>query len=161
MPAVSTATIEPVSAPTEEVRRLIGELDDFLNADSPPENRHGYSIEKIFQPNIRFFVARLDGQAVGCGGVQLMGESGEVKRMYVRPAARGKQVAQSILSRLEQEAREAGAKRLVLETGDNRDAAIALYGRCGFSRCGAFPPYSEMPAIAIAHSVFMEKPLGG
>jgi putative acetyltransferase len=38
---------------------------------------------------VRFFIARLEKLAVGCGGVALFDDYAEVKRMYTRPAARG------------------------------------------------------------------------
>ncbi len=153
-------TVEHVPAPTDDARALVGELDEALNADSPPEQRHGYSVERIFQPDVLFFVARLDGRAVGCGAIALADGHAEVKRMYVRPQARGKQVARAILDRLEVEARARGTKRLVLETGDNRDTAIRFYERAGFARCGAFGPYLDMPPRAIERSVFYEKRIG-
>jgi putative acetyltransferase len=63
--------IEPVPRATEEVRALVAELEQALSAKYPPQQRHGLALEAIFQPHIRFFLARLGGQAVGCGGVAL------------------------------------------------------------------------------------------
>src|SRR5580692_11457089 len=100
--------IEAVPAATDEVRVLIGELDRTLAAEYPPEQRHGLALDAIFQPNIRFFVARLKGTAVGCGGVALFADFAEVKRMYVRDNTRGRGVAQALLARIEMEARAAG-----------------------------------------------------
>src|SRR5437588_7165541 len=90
-PGMSSIALERVEAPSEEARALIAELDAELSADYPPEQRHGLSVERVFQPGVLFFVARLDGEAVGCGGIALEGDWAEVKRMYVRPAARGLQ----------------------------------------------------------------------
>ena len=39
---------------------------------------------------MRFFVARLDGLAVGCGGVAFFNDYAEVTPMYTRPTARGR-----------------------------------------------------------------------
>src|SRR3984885_3796114 len=90
------------SAPvaTHEVRTLIAELDRVLSAEYPREQRHGLELEAIFQPHVRFFVARLNGEAVGCGGVALFADFAEAKRMYVRDGARRKGVAQGLPSRL-------------------------------------------------------------
>ena len=155
-----SVTIEHVATATDDARTLIGELDAVLHADSPPENRHGYSVDRVFQPDVLFYIARMNGELVGCGAIALADGYAEVKRMYVRPHARGKNVAQAVLDRLEVEARVRGTKRLLLETGDNRDAAIRFYERAGFSRCGPFGPYLAMRPSAIAHSVFFEKHIG-
>src|ERR1700740_86790 len=64
------------------------------------------SIEQLFDPNVRSFVARQDGLAVGCGGVAMVEDYAEVKRMYTRPAARGRGVAEALLRRIEDEARK-------------------------------------------------------
>lgn len=66
---MSDIVIEMVTRATDEMRVLLGELDDVLSAGYPPEQRHGLKIDALFQPHIRFFVAQLDGTAVGCGGV--------------------------------------------------------------------------------------------
>jgi len=151
--------IEIVRSPTDEVRELIGELQRVLSAEYPPEQQHGLKLEAIFEPHIRFFLARLNGNAIGCAGVALFADFAEVKRMFVREAARGRGVAQGLLKRLEAEARDAGLLVLRLETGDRQDAAMRLYGRAGFTRCGAFGAYATMPPDAVATSIFFEKSL--
>ena len=160
MNAGAAITIEPVAYATDEVRALVGELEADLAAGYPPEQRHGLALDAIFQPHIRFFVARRDGGAVGCGGVALFPAFAEVKRMYVRPASRGSGAAQAVLGRLEAVAREAGQTVLRLETGDRQLAAIRFYERAGFRRCGAFGAYAAMDPHAIATSLFLEKRLG-
>jgi putative acetyltransferase len=156
---METLTIEQATSATADVRALVGELDAALLLDYPPEQRHGLSVDAIFQPHIRFFVARLDGAAAGCGGVALFDGFAEVKRMYVRPALRGRGVAATLLARLEAEARAAGQAIVRLETGDRQHEAMRLYERAGFRRCAAFGAYATMPAHRVATSIFFEKPL--
>ncbi len=151
--------IEEVAAATEEVRALIGELDRVLSEGYPPEQRHALSLDAIFQPHIRFFLARLGTAAVGCGGVALFPDFAEVKRMYVREAARGRGVPEALLAGIEKEVRGAGLAVLRLETGTKQVAAIRLYSRVGFETCPPFGAYAAMPPRAIATSVFFEKRL--
>jgi putative acetyltransferase len=152
--------IEIAHTPTDDVRLLIGELETVLAAEYPPEQRHGLSLDAIFQPHVRFFVARRHGAAVGCGGVALFADFAEVKRMYVRDAARGTGVADAILARLEAEVRGVGLSVLRLETGDRQLAAMRLYARAGYRQCPAFGDYATMAPQAIATSVFFEKRVG-
>jgi putative acetyltransferase len=152
--------IEVAPAATEEVRSLIGELESILSAEYPPEQRHGLTLDAIFQPHIRFFLARLCGVAVGCGGVAIFSDFAEVKRMYVRDVARRQGVADAILARIEKEVRGAGLSLLRLETGERQVAAMQLYARAGFRRCAAFGAYALMAPQSIATSVFLEKRIG-
>ena len=152
--------LEHVQSPTDDARALIGELEAELGGTYAPEQRHGLSVERLFRPAVMFFVARSGRQAVGCGGVAFEDGFAEVKRMYVRPRARGSGVAPAILARLEEEARSRGVARLTLETGDAQHAAIRFYERSGFTRCGAFGSYAAMPPGAIERSVFFEKRIG-
>jgi putative acetyltransferase len=149
--------IEQLAGPTAEVEQLVAELDAVLGALYVPEQRHGLSIEQIFQPNVRFFIARLNGEAVGCGALALFDGYGEVKRMYTREAARGRGVGKAVLARIEQEARAAGMPVLRLETGTYQAAAIGLYEGCGFGPCSAFGHYATLPLQRIATSLFYEK----
>jgi putative acetyltransferase len=153
--------VEQITTPTDDARALICELDAELNGAYAPEQRHGLNIERIFQPNVLFFVARLGvREAVGCGGVAFENDFAEVKRMYVRPGSRGRGVADAIVARLEHEARARGVTRLTLETGDAQRAAIRFYTRCGFTRCAAFGIYAAMPPENVGRCVFFEKRLG-
>jgi putative acetyltransferase len=154
-----TLAIEEAKNATDEVRFLIEQLEEELSAYYPPHQRHGLKLEAIFRPDIHFFLARRDGQAVGCGGVALYPGFAEVKRMFVSAAARGEGVAEAIMDRLAQVARDHGRTVLRLETGDRQQAAVRFYQRCGFTRRGPFEPYSSMPPENIATSIFMEKPL--
>jgi putative acetyltransferase len=154
-------TVELVLSTTDEVRALVGELDQILAAEYPPKQRHGLALDAIFKPNIRFFLARLSGAAVGCGGgVALFADFAGVKRMYVREVARGRRVAPALLAQIENEAREAGLDVLHLETGVRQIAAVRFYQRAGFRTCAAFGAYAAMAPHAIATSAFLQKHLG-
>ena len=152
-------SIEPIAAPTTEAMALLEELDSLLGAMYEPEQRHSLSVEQLFAPNIRFFVARLHGQPAGCGGIAFSDGYAEVKRMYSRPPLRGRGIAKALLARLEQEARQAGHAVLRLETGIRQPEAIGLYERCGFRRCAPFGPYAAMNSAQIGTSLFYEKRL--
>jgi putative acetyltransferase len=151
--------IEIATAPTAEVRELVTLLEDELAANYPPEQRHGLKIEAIFQPHIRFFAARLNGRAVGCGGVAFFEDFAELKRMYVRPECRGQGIAEAIIGKLESAAKDFGLTTVRLETGIEQVAAMRFYKRCGYSECEVFEPYASMPASSITTSVFFEKHL--
>jgi putative acetyltransferase len=152
--------VEMASGPTAEVRALIDELDRALASEYSAEQRHGLSLDAIFQPHIEFFIARLDGVAVGCGGVAFFETFGEVKRMYVRENARGRGIAQALLARIETAMRERRLDVLRLETGERQTEAIRLYERAGFRECASFGEYAEMTPKAIETSRFYEKRLG-
>lgn len=148
--------IECVSTVSDDLRQLIGELDQELSQDYTPEQRHGINLAAIFEPNIRFFLARQNGSAVGCGGLALFSDFAEIKRMYVRKTMRGRGIADGLMKRLIAEAAENSLRTLRLETGVHSLAAIRFYQRCGFVECPAFEPYASMAPRAIETSHFME-----
>ena len=47
--------VELLSVPTQDARELVAELDEVLGALYEPDQRHGLTIEQVFQPNVRFF----------------------------------------------------------------------------------------------------------
>lgn len=88
-----------------------------------------------------FLIAYAGSEPIGCGALRTVGDGvGEVKRMYVRPAARGQGVARAVLAALEAEARRLDFRRLVLETGVRQGPALALYRRAGYAD---IPSYGE------------------
>ena len=151
--------IERVGAPTPEVVELLDGLNEALSVGYAPDQRHALSLDQLFQPGVRFFLARSDGVPVACGGVAFLDGFAEVKRMYARPSVRGTGVAMAVLRRLEEEARGAGETILRLETGIHQHEALRFYEKAGFKRRGAFGDYLRKPPHTIATSVFFEKSL--
>jgi putative acetyltransferase len=138
-------TIQPEQPDSAISRELIAELDAVLNPHYPPESRHGYSVEKLIQQGVAFFVIFQDGAAAGCGGVQLFETYAELKRMYVRPQFRGLGLGKRLLTHLSEHAAERGIPLLRLETGISQTEAIGLYQRFGFKRIPPFGDYREDP----------------
>ena len=137
---MQAVSVEPITAPTDEVRELVQQLESELSMQYAAEQRHGLKLEAIFQPHIHFVIARVDQQAAGCGGIAFFDGFAELKRMYVRPELRGTGVADAIMAQLENYAKRRGTKVLRLETGDAQMAAIRFYERHGFAPCEAFEP---------------------
>lgn len=136
-----------------DIIALIADLDAYQLTLYPPESVYALDMASLKQPNVVFAVARdAAGAAVGCGAMVVTPEFGEVKRMYVRPEARGQGLARRVLGMLEQEAAERGCTVYTLETGPSQPAAIALYERLGYQRCGPYGDYRDDPL-----SVFMRK----
>src|SRR5262245_15039009 len=139
-------TIAAERPDSDDARALVAELEAQLAALYPTESRHGYSVDKLLREGVAFFVVRHDGVPAGCGGVQLVGsEYGELKRMYVRPAFRGKGLGRLLLSHLTAYAREQGVELLRLETGIHQHEAIGLYERMGFREVPPFGSYRVDP----------------
>ena len=94
-----------------------------------------------------------DGAPVGCGAVQPWSHTvagapvdvGELKRMYVVPAARGRGLSRVLLDALVAVAREQHLAALVLETGTEQPEAIGLYTAYGFTPTDVFGPYADDP----------------
>ena len=139
-----------------DVVEMLGALDALMYDLYPAESNYPLYVESLIGPETTFLVARIAGQAVGCGAlVRQPAGYGEVKRMYVRPEARGQGVAKQLLARIEELARAEGLPCLKLVTGIYQPEAIWLYRRCGYVKAGPFAAYR-----ADRYSVFMEKQLG-
>jgi GNAT superfamily N-acetyltransferase len=71
--------------------------------------------------------------AVAGGGLRHLDEGlAEIKRMFVRPAARSRGVAGELLVALERAARSLGYERVRLDTGPKQVHAVRLYQRSGY-----------------------------
>jgi ribosomal protein S18 acetylase RimI-like enzyme len=131
---------------TADAMQLIAELDAHLEPLYAKESRHGFSVERLLNEGVVFFVTRSDGVPAGCGGVKIIGtDYAEVKRMYVRPQFRGLGLGKLMLDRLTEYSQQRGITVLRLETGIYQVEAIGLYERSGFQRIPPFPPYTDDP----------------
>ena len=97
---------------------------------------------KYAPPRGRLFLAGED--PVGCIALRPLDEAGigEVKRLYVRPAARGTGLGQALVETILSHARAIGYRELRLDTADWMRDAVRLYTRLGFVECS---PYYHNP----------------
>jgi putative acetyltransferase len=134
-----------------EVEALIAALDGYLMSLYPPEANHILDVQALLGADVAFLVARDGEQAVGTAAYRRMpGEPetdgvayGEVKRMYVDPAYRGRRLGVQLLGALEDGLRADSCRLAVLETGRHQHEAVALYERCGYTERAAFGGYPD------------------
>ena len=124
-----------------------------MHAETPPESIHMMDAAKLDHPDIRFFVLREGGEAIGMGAIKRIdAHHAEVKSMHILAEWRGRGLARRMLDHLITDARAQGFARLSLETGVQPGfaPARALYAQAGFQVCGPFEGYEED-----VNSVFM------
>ena len=146
-------TVEDPALP--EVAPLLEASDAYMASLYPAESNHMLDVASLRQPRVAFLVARVDGEALGCGAVVDSGEGwAEVKRMFVSPAARGLKLGRRLLDEIETIAARRGVRLLRLEMGGLQPEALGLYRSAGFVEIGPFGAYGPDPL-----SIFMEKSL--
>ncbi|NEU75493.1 GNAT family N-acetyltransferase [Hassallia byssoidea VB512170] len=151
----SKLVIYPENPTCAAIQELITELDNHLAALYPPESRHGLNIQALLNKSVTVFLAKLDDKPVGCGALKLFAPLyAEVKRMYIKPAFRGKGIGKKILNEIELSAKQANIYTLRIETGIYQLEAIGLYEKLGFYRIPAFGDYKPDSL-----SLFFEKKL--
>lgn len=147
-----------------EVERLLRVSAVELNIENPSSQDAARCLEQYFQElTVRFkkgfdptlsisaaadeltppkgylVIARLYGQALGCGALKVTGRRmGEVKRMGVTRHARGLDLGRRILRELERMARIRNLKILRLETNESLKEAQSLYETSGYTEVDAF-----------------------
>ena len=150
--SVDIAVETPLS---DDVRRLVAALNETALKLTPREFTHHLTVEEMAGPDMTLFVAREGGEAVAMGALRRHpGGIGEVKRMYTMPDRQSRGIGGRILAEIEALARREGLTLLVLETGNNFDAALRVYQRGGFRGCGPVLDYPPSP-----YTAFFEKPL--
>ncbi len=159
----TTASIREASVPEDiaRARALFVEYAQWLKVDLCFQ---GFDAELATLPGAyappqgRLLLAGEPGQAFGCialrrlegdpdrgradSGPALAGATGEVKRLYVRPAARNGGWGRALVLALVAEARAIGYRELKLDTLDWMADARNLYAKLGFRECA---PYYSNP----------------
>jgi GNAT superfamily N-acetyltransferase len=112
---------------------LISELDKDIKIRDGEEHHFYAQFNKT--DSIQHVVVAYNGnKAVGCGAFKIYeGTIVEIKRMFVDPESRGKNIASQILTTLESWAKEQSFTSCILETGRKYPEAIGLYKKNGYS----------------------------
>jgi len=104
-----------------------------------------------------YYLLKREDAIIGMGALRRIRENiGEIKRMYIRPAYRGKGYGKALLQQLLQKAKEFGYHSIYLDTGPFMTAAQQLYRSFGFTERNAYPE-TEVPPQLRPQWIFMEK----
>jgi GNAT superfamily N-acetyltransferase len=141
--AVRFEACDPEQQPASELLAAMrAELNDvyetFSRLDNPP------LVPAELRPPRGVYLVGFEGaDAVAGGGLRHLSQGvAEIKRMYVRPAARSRGVARALLAALEDAARSIGYSVTRLDTGPMQVHGLALYRSAGY---GEVPPYNDNP----------------
>ena len=150
MPVASNVSIAPADFPADGdvVRHLFAEYVDSLGIDLSFQD---VAVElaslpgKYASPQGAVLLARdAGGRALGCVALRPWRPpgTGEVKRLYVCPEARGQAFGQRLAEAVVGAARQAGYTRLVLDTLASMQPALRVYRALGFR---PVPAYYDNP----------------
>lgn len=128
---------------TQEINILFSEYTNMLIAnDSSFQNyldiQHydeeiNHLAEKYGIPFGRLYLAFCNGEAAGCIGLKKIDEQNcEMKRLYVRPQFRGKNLGKLLVEKIINDAKEIGYSHMVLDTLPFLEKAIHMYEKLGF-----------------------------
>lgn len=140
-------------ATPEAVRELFTEYTQMLVAHDPYfqiylDLQH-YDAEvadltqKYGLPDGRLYIAWCDGQPAGCIALRRLDDTTcELKRLYVRPAFRGRGIAGVMMQRILDDARAIGYTVMQLDTEPFLRSALKMYRGLGFYE---IPRYNDSP----------------
>lgn len=135
--AVTTAAIEAVRALMLEYQAGLGVDLCFQGFDAEVRDLPG----PYAPPRGRLLLATQDGQAVGCVALREAGwPRAEMKRLYVRPSARGRGLGRALVSDVLSQAAAIGYAEVVLDTLPSMVEAQQLYAHFGFRDIPSYRP---------------------
>ncbi|MCI8786407.1 MAG: GNAT family N-acetyltransferase [Eubacterium sp.] len=128
---------------TKEINTLFSEYTNMLiTKDSSFQNyldlQHydgecNHLEEKYGMPSGRLYLAYCNGEAAGCIGLKNIDEKNcEMKRLYVRPQFREKNIGKRLIQKIISDAKEIGYSYMLLDTLPFLEKAVHLYKKFGF-----------------------------
>jgi putative acetyltransferase len=134
----------------EEVREIFIEYADFLQVDLCFQDfeKELQTLHEVYFPPLGCIIlAREEKKVVGCIALKpIGGDICEMKRLYVRPEARGKTLGKKLVEELIHFARESGYKTMKLDTITSLKDAIKLYRSKGFVETNAYV-FNPLPEV--------------
>jgi putative acetyltransferase len=134
-----------------DVRELLERHLAYARAHTAPEDVFALEVEALLDPAVTFFSFRAEGELLAVGALRHIDDQhAEIKSMHTAEAARGRGIGRAMLDHLIAVAREAGYRRVSIETGSGPAFAPArrLYAGAGFTPCGPFADYGPSSASA-------------
>ena len=129
-----------------QVKQLILEYTDFLGRDLSFQNIDDELNDlkkKYLPPNGEILVALNEDDVLGMVAYYRHDEKTcEMKRLYVKPDARGMHLGDALISEITSHARDSGYEIMLLDTIKPLKPAIGLYQKHGFKEC---EPYYNNP----------------
>jgi len=143
------------------VRELFIEYAKWLGFSLAYQNFQGELASlpgKYANPRGRLLLARVDGEAAGCGAMRPLDDSTcEMKRLFVRPSFRGLGLGRKIAEELIASAREVGYDAMRLDTlPDKMGEAVRMYWSLGFYEISAY--YANAPAGTVYFETRLDRP---
>ncbi len=118
---------------------------------------HFEELANLKPPEGIIYLLKEDGEIAGMGGLRkLSDKTGEIKRMFIRPAYRGRGHGKQLLNKLLEVGRELGCSSFVLETSKFMTAAQHIYRSAGFVEREEYPG-TETPMVFRSYQIYMEK----
>jgi len=143
---MTTLVIEQVAFDSALAEQLVGEVQEEYVRRYGGRDETAVDAGQFAAPYGAFFVATVDGEPIGCGGLRRHDDGVvEVKRMFVRSAYRRRGHARALLRALEDRARSSGYLTIILETGLAQPEAIGLYASEGYAPIDGFGHYKDAP----------------
>jgi GNAT superfamily N-acetyltransferase len=133
------------------------EFDDTDAAAAAHQREFTRELPHLLGPRGRLLVARADSAVIGVGALKPVDSTvAEIKRMYVRPEARGQGIGRAILERLVADARIIGYQVVRLETLKFMSEAHTLYRSAGFKDIPIFDNSEVSLSGLESFTLFME-----
>jgi GNAT superfamily N-acetyltransferase len=127
---------EPADSPASEalLAEYVALVHARLAAVGVEPGPRFFATDDVFGgPGAAWLVAYEDSQPVGCGGLWSPEPGvGEVKRLFILAAARGRGYGRELLAELERRAAAAGHRSMRLLTAEALGEASALYAAAGY-----------------------------
>lgn len=141
---MTSFTIQEDDLSSAETIALLKLHLDEMHQWSPACKINALPVERLKEPDVTFYSARLAGTLAACGAIKhLDDQRGELKSMRAAPDFRGQGAGEAILLHLLDIARGRGYTWIGLETGATKpfQPARRLYQKHGFAICPAFDDY--------------------
>lgn len=131
-----------------------------LHPDEPAEVAAARAAALRVAPDevVATWIALVDETPVGHVMLRRLGAEWELKRLVVASDARGLGIGRALTQKAIARARDAGAERMILQSGPAQPESIALYAGMGFTPIPVYEPYRETMPNSLCFELRLDAP---